>query len=118
MLEFERQTQLLALRQRMDRMSRAAGLEYCVPFLDEWVIEHAALPARERFGLLDTKKPVRRAAAGRFGTRYANLPSPASGCRSTAGSGRTGPGSAWRGISTRPGSGAAGVATSDWRARD
>src|SRR2546429_5202255 len=31
-------------------------------------------PAARRFDLLGTKKPVRRAAADRFGTRNANLP--------------------------------------------
>jgi asparagine synthase (glutamine-hydrolysing) len=75
LLDLERQTYLVALLQRMDRMSMAAGLECRVPFLDERVIEHAiSLPAGARLDLRDTKKPVRRVAARRFGRRYANLP--------------------------------------------
>jgi len=75
LLELERQTHLVALLQRMDRMSMAAGLECRVPFLDERVIEHAmALPAGQRFDMLATKKPVRSAAVGRFGRHYSNLP--------------------------------------------
>ncbi len=75
LLELERQTYLVSLLQRMDRMSMAAGLECRVPFLDERVIEHAmSLPGGQRLDLFDTKKPVRRAAAGRFGRRYANAP--------------------------------------------
>ena len=74
-LELERQTYLVALLHRMDRMSMAAGLECRVPFLDERVIEHAmALPVGQRFDRFNTKKPVRLAAEDRFGRRYANLP--------------------------------------------
>jgi len=75
LLELERQTYLVALLQRMDRMSMAAGLECRVPFLDERVIEYAlTVPARKRLDVLQTKKPVRDAAATRFGRGYANLP--------------------------------------------
>jgi asparagine synthase (glutamine-hydrolysing) len=75
LLELDRQTYLVALLHRMDRMSMAAGLECRVPFLDERVIEHAmALSAPQRFDILHTKKPIRRATASRFGRRYANLP--------------------------------------------
>jgi asparagine synthase (glutamine-hydrolysing) len=75
LLDLERQTYLVSLLQRMDRMSMAAGLECRVPLLDERVIEHAmSLPASQRLDLCDTKKPMRRAAARRFGRRYANAP--------------------------------------------
>ena len=75
LLDLERQTHLVSLLQRMDRMSMAAGLECRVPLLDERVIEHAmSLPPGQRLDLFDTKKPVRRAAARRFGRRYANAP--------------------------------------------
>jgi asparagine synthase (glutamine-hydrolysing) len=75
LLEVERQTYLVALLQRMDRMSMAAGLECRVPFLDERVIEHAmSLPTEQRVDLFTTKKPIRRAAVSRFGKYYARLP--------------------------------------------
>jgi asparagine synthase (glutamine-hydrolysing) len=75
LLDLERQTYLVSLLQRMDRMSMAAGLECRVPFLDERVIEHAlSLQPRRRLDLLGSKKPVRRVASRRFGRRYANLP--------------------------------------------
>lgn len=74
-LELERQTYLTSLLQRMDRMSMAAGLECRVPLLDERVIEHAvSLRLGDRLGLLDGKKPMRRAAAERFGHAYAYAP--------------------------------------------
>ena len=75
LLDLERQTYLVSLLHRMDRMSMAAGLECRVPLLDERVIEHAmSLPTGQRLDLFHTKKPMRRAAAQRFGRRYANLP--------------------------------------------
>ena len=75
LLELERQTYLVSLLQRMDRMSMAAGLECRVPLLDERVIEHAiTLSPADRIDLFDTKKPIRRAATRRFGRRYANAP--------------------------------------------
>jgi asparagine synthase (glutamine-hydrolysing) len=75
LIELERQTYLVSLLHRMDRMSMAASLECRVPFLDERVIEHAlSIPVGQRLDLFDSKKPVRRAAASRLGRRYANLP--------------------------------------------
>jgi asparagine synthase (glutamine-hydrolysing) len=74
-LDLERQTYLVSLLHRMDRMSMAAGLECRVPVLDERVIEHAlALTPADRFDTFNTKKPMRRAAEHRFGTQYANAP--------------------------------------------
>ena len=53
----------------------AVGLECRVPLLDERVVEHAfGLSVRDRIDLFDTKKPVRRAAAERFGRAYAHAP--------------------------------------------
>jgi len=75
LLELERRTYLVCLLQRMDRMSMAVGLECRVPLLDERVVEHAlGLSVRDRIDLFDTKKPVRRAAAERFGRAYAHAP--------------------------------------------
>jgi asparagine synthase (glutamine-hydrolysing) len=75
LLELERQTYLVSLLQRMDRMSMAAGLECRVPLLDERVIEHAtSLLPGDLVDLFNTKKPIRRAAIRRFGHHYANAP--------------------------------------------
>ncbi len=75
LLELERQTYLVSLLQRMDRMSMAAGRVGRGPVLDERVIEHAiSLLAGDRIDLFDTNKPIRRAAAHRFGPHYANAP--------------------------------------------
>jgi asparagine synthase (glutamine-hydrolysing) len=75
LLALERQTYLLSLLQRMDRMSMAAGLECRVPLLDEGVLRHArALPIRERIDLRSSKKPMRQLAEERFGYAYAHAP--------------------------------------------
>ncbi len=75
LLALERETYLVSLLQRMDRMSMASGLECRVPLLDEEVLEYAlCLPARECIDWRETKKPLRRAAARRFGRAYAHAP--------------------------------------------
>jgi asparagine synthase (glutamine-hydrolysing) len=75
LLELERQTYLVSLLHRMDRMSMAAGLECRVPLLDEGVVAHAmSLPTAARIDLFETKKPLRQAAVGRFGRRHAHAP--------------------------------------------
>jgi asparagine synthase (glutamine-hydrolysing) len=75
LLHLERQTYLVSLLQRMDRMSMAAGLECRVPLLDEKVLAHAlAIPLAQCIDRRETKKPLRRAAAERFGRAYAYAP--------------------------------------------
>lgn len=75
LLALERQTYLVSLLQRMDRMSMAAGLECRVPFLDEGVFAFAtSLSTADRLRLSDSKIPLRRAAERRFGSSYAHAP--------------------------------------------
>jgi asparagine synthase (glutamine-hydrolysing) len=75
LLELERSTYLVSLLQRMDRMSMAAGLECRVPLLDETMVDFAAsLRPEKRINLRETKKPMRDAAAARFGNAYATAP--------------------------------------------
>ena len=75
LLALERRTYMVSLLQRMDRMSMAVGLECRVPLMDESVFEQAAkMKSRSLLNLRETKIPLRRAAAARFGRSYANLP--------------------------------------------
>ena len=75
LLALERRTYMVSLLQRMDRMSMAVGLECRVPLMDESVFEQAAkMKSSELLNLRETKIPLRRAAAARFGRAYANLP--------------------------------------------
>ena len=75
LLALERQTYLVSLLQRMDRLSMAVGLECRVPLLDERVVEHSfSLPSAAKLSLRDSKIPLRRAASRRFGHAYAHAP--------------------------------------------
>ena len=75
LLALERETYLVSLLQRMDRMSMAVGLECRVPLLDNRMLAHSlALPISDRLTVFDSKKPLRQAAARRFGRAYANAP--------------------------------------------
>lgn len=75
LLDLERESYLVSLLQRMDRMSMAVGLECRVPLLDERVLELAlGLPLSARIDAHDTKKPIRAAAEARFGRAYAHAP--------------------------------------------
>jgi asparagine synthase (glutamine-hydrolysing) len=75
LFDLERRTYLVSLLQRMDRMTMAVGLEARVPLLDEAVLDFSlALPARAKLGYRDTKRPMRAAAAARFGAAYAHAP--------------------------------------------
>jgi hypothetical protein len=73
LLELERQTYLVSLLQRMDRMTMAVGLEARVPLLDERILEFAlGMDSRQKLDARDSKKPVRLAAQRRFGREYAH----------------------------------------------
>ncbi len=75
LLALERQTYLVSLLQRMDRLSMAVGLECRVPLLDERVLEHSlSIRANEKLTLRDSKIPLRRAASRRFGRDFAYAP--------------------------------------------
>ncbi|MCH2184761.1 asparagine synthase C-terminal domain-containing protein, partial [Myxococcota bacterium] len=68
-------TYMVSLLQRMDRMSVATGLECRVPLMDESLVTHASLlPSSQLVTLKDSKIPLRKAVAARFGNRYAQLP--------------------------------------------
>jgi len=56
-------------------MTMAVGLEARVPLLDEAVLDFSlALPAASKVSYRDTKRPMRAAAAARFGKAYAHAP--------------------------------------------
>ena len=75
LLALERETYLVSLLQRMDRMTMAAGLEARVPLLDEGVVERAlGFPADALADPFRTKKPLRRLAAARYGKAFAQAP--------------------------------------------
>ncbi|MFO0687462.1 MAG: asparagine synthase (glutamine-hydrolyzing) [Myxococcota bacterium] len=75
LLELERQTYLVSLLQRMDRLSMAVGLECRVPLLDERVVDHAlAIPGDRKLTLRDSKIPLRQASSRIFGHAYAYAP--------------------------------------------
>lgn len=75
LLALERETYLVSLLQRMDRMTMAAGLEARVPLLDEAVVGRAlALPPDALADPWRTKKPLRRLAAARYGRGFAHAP--------------------------------------------
>ncbi|MBK7947566.1 MAG: asparagine synthase (glutamine-hydrolyzing) [Deltaproteobacteria bacterium] len=75
LLELERQTYLVSLLQRMDRLSMAVGLECRVPLLDERVVDHAlSIHGDRKLTLRDSKIPLRKASSRIFGHAYAYAP--------------------------------------------
>lgn len=75
LLELDQQTYLVSLLQRMDRMSMSVGLECRVPLLDECMLALArATSVRDKLSLFETKRPLKRAAARRYGRDYAYAP--------------------------------------------
>ena len=75
LLEFERQTYLVSLLQRMDRLSMAVGLECRVPLLDERVVDCSlSIRGDQKLTLRDSKIPLRKASSRIFGRAYAYAP--------------------------------------------